>query len=263
MKFVQARHYHQGRLKPVRVVVVHSMEIPEKPNTAEGCAEMFRTTEREASAHVCVDADSAVQCVKDEDTAWAAPGANADGLQIEHAGYASQSREDWSDPYSTAVLERSARITAGWCRKYRIPARQLSNAQLADGHSKGFVSHAQVSDVFRKSDHTDPGQGFPWRTYMALVASHLDPAPEPAPVEDSMALTDDDAAKVASAVINQILGRSGPTVGVALQDGYLTLKRLETLAAAPTVGVSAPGLTRDDVEAAVVKVLRSVGGGAQ
>ena len=78
-----------------------------------------------------------------------------------------------------------------------------------------------------------------------------------------MALTDDDAAKVASAVINQILGRSGPTVGVALQDGYLTLKRLETLAAAPTVGVSAPGLTRDDVEAAVVKVLRSVGGGAQ
>jgi N-acetyl-anhydromuramyl-L-alanine amidase AmpD len=268
VRFLQAAHYHKGRIRPVRVIVVHAMQMPERPGTAEACAQMFHTTDRDASAHVCVDADSEVRCVQDEDTAWAAPGANADGLQIEHAGFSEQSRADWSDPYSSAMLRRSVVVTAAWCKRFGIPARQLSNAQLADGRSKGFVSHHQVSQVFRKSSHWDPGPGFPWRSYLALVADELgDSAPKPTPVEDDMPLTDADVDKVAAAVVSQLLGRSGPTVGVALQDGYQKLERLEAAVAAiaqrlatpgASTGASGPVLTRADIRAELVAALRSV-----
>jgi len=71
------------------VVVIHDIEGPEKVTSAESCARYFATMDdgRKASAHVCVDADSEVRCVPDEDTAFHAPGCNSDGLGIEHAGY--------------------------------------------------------------------------------------------------------------------------------------------------------------------------------
>jgi N-acetyl-anhydromuramyl-L-alanine amidase AmpD len=45
----------------------------------------------------------------------------------------------------------------------------LTNDELADGQSKGFVSHAQVSEVFKQSTHTDPGPGFPWKLFLEKV----------------------------------------------------------------------------------------------
>jgi LysM repeat protein len=150
------------------------MEIPEKPDTAEGCAHYFATTDRDASAHACIDADSTIECVRDGDTAFAAPGANADGYHIEHAGYAAQARKDWTDPYSAATLARSARHAARKARKFKIPARWLTDAQLADGVSKGFArGHVQVSRVFKRSTHTDPGPGFPYEDYLVMVRAEL------------------------------------------------------------------------------------------
>jgi LysM repeat protein len=172
-KFVQARHYRKGRLKPVRLIVIHSMEMPEKPSTAEGCARFFATTTRPASAHACVDSDSVVLCVRVKDTAFAAPGANADGYHIEHAGYAKQARREWLDPESSATLAQSAVHAAEKARQLKIPARRLTNAQLADGVSRGFVSHHQVSEVFKRSTHTDPGEGFPWPDYLTAVQAEM------------------------------------------------------------------------------------------
>ncbi|MER6942476.1 peptidoglycan-binding domain-containing protein [Nonomuraea sp. NPDC000554] len=168
MKTVKARWFHSGRLSPIRLVVIHSMEWAEKPTTAEDCARMFATMGRQASAHVCVDNDSVVRCVADKDTAWAAPGANADGLQMELAGFARQTRGDWLDAYSKAMLKQAAAVAAGWARLYKIPVRKLSQAQLRAG-LKGFTTHADVSDVYKRSDHHDPGAGFPWDVFLDLV----------------------------------------------------------------------------------------------
>lgn len=180
MKSVKARHYHQGRLRPIRLVVIHDMEWAERPTTAEDCARMFATMDRQASAHVCVDNNSAVRCVADSDTAWAAPGANADGLQLEMAGFARQTRADWLDAYSRAMLGQAAKVAAAWCAKYNIPARRLSVAEVKAG-KRGIIGHIDATKAFGGS-HTDPGPGFPWDVFLDLVKQCLtgdDPAPEP------------------------------------------------------------------------------------
>ncbi|RSN12793.1 hypothetical protein DMB42_11485 [Nonomuraea sp. WAC 01424] len=172
MKIVQARWFHKGRISPIRLIVVHDMEMAEKPTTAESCALMFASMSRQASAHVCVDSDSAVRCVKDADTAWAAPGANADGLQMELAGFARQTRAEWLDEYGQDLLAQAAAVAASWCKTHKIPVRKLSQAELKAG-KKGFTSHADVSAVYKRSDHSDPGSGFPWDVFLECVRQYL------------------------------------------------------------------------------------------
>ncbi|MEV6730555.1 N-acetylmuramoyl-L-alanine amidase [Streptomyces sp. NPDC051364] len=170
MDFVQAKWYGPGRTVPIRVVVIHDMEAPEGPMTAENVAHWFSTMDAssKASAHVCVDNDSAVRCVADGDRAWHAPGANSDGLGIELAGYARQSREEWLDQYSKGVLEQAARVVAGWCQKHNIPAVKLTAAELKAG-KRGIVGHRDVSAAYGQTDHTDPGPNFPWDYFLARV----------------------------------------------------------------------------------------------
>lgn len=171
-RFIQARNYTKGRETRIDVVVLHTMEAPEKPDTAEAIARYFATTTRDASAHYCVDSNSIVQCVRDEDVAWAAPGANSDGIQIEHAGYARQTRGDWEDDFSKGMLELSARLAAEKCREYRIPVVWLYPADLRAGR-RGITSHDNVSKAFGRSTHYDPGKGFPVQRYLRMVARHL------------------------------------------------------------------------------------------
>jgi N-acetyl-anhydromuramyl-L-alanine amidase AmpD len=171
--FVKARHFRAtGGRRPVRVIVIHSMEAPEKGDTAENVARFFNTTDREASAHLCIDSDSTVRCVRDDDVAFAAPGANADGVHVELAGFARQTEREWLDPFGVLMLERAAVATAEYCMKYAIPIQRLSNSELANKTNRGIVSHAQVSEVFKKSDHTDPGSAFPWDFFLERVSHH-------------------------------------------------------------------------------------------
>lgn len=174
--FVKARHFTAVPVsspRKVRVVVIHDMEFPEKVTAAEDVARYFATTDTEASAHVCVDSDSVIQCVWDRDVAYAAPGANHDGIQIELAGYGKQSTAEWIDRYGVCLLANAADVTAQYCQKYGIPARHLTDAQLRAGE-KGIVGHAQVSRVYLKSNHTDPGAGFPWQFFISSVQNFID-----------------------------------------------------------------------------------------
>lgn len=177
MQFIQARNYTKGRIKPIRLVVIHDMEAPEKPDTAENIASWFAgPTAPQASAHVCIDNDSIVGCVHDEDTAWAAPNANSDGLHIEHAGYANQSFNDWLDPFGKAMIEISAKHAAAWCKKYGIPPRHLSISEIRNG-AKGFAGHVDITNALNGgSGHTDPGPNFPWDYYLSRVIFYLSPA---------------------------------------------------------------------------------------
>lgn len=171
-------HFHRGRLSPIRLVVIHDMEAKELLDTAEAIARYFRDTPKEVSAHICADADSRVRCVKDVDTAFAAPGANHDGLQIELAGFANQGAAGWADAYSQVLLrEQAAPQVREWCRMWGIPMRKLTDAQLADGTSKGIVGHDQVSRVFKRSTHTDPGPAFPWSQFLAMVQDNEEEDP--------------------------------------------------------------------------------------
>jgi N-acetyl-anhydromuramyl-L-alanine amidase AmpD len=179
MTTVPSPNKYSGRVAPIRVIVLHTMEVDETSTMAEAVARAFAIPARQASAHLCVDNDSTVRCVDDQDTAWAAPGANADGLQIEMAGRAGQTPAQWADTYSKAVLERAAHEVAAWCSRWGIPARNLTNAQLADGKTRGVVTHKQVSDVFKRSTHWDPGPSFPMAAFLQRVQQILTPIPKP------------------------------------------------------------------------------------
>ncbi|MBO3748418.1 N-acetylmuramoyl-L-alanine amidase [Streptosporangiaceae bacterium NEAU-GS5] len=163
-----ARWFTPGRRTPIRVIVIHDMEAPGKSTTAEAVARYFAFTDNKVSAHVCVDDDSAVHCVADHDTAWAAPGANGDGLQLEIAGHARRTREEWLNGLSRAALVRAAEVVAQWCHAYAIPVMHLSVDQLKSG-ARGIVGHADVSAAYRRGDHTDPGGHFPWEEFLEMV----------------------------------------------------------------------------------------------
>jgi N-acetyl-anhydromuramyl-L-alanine amidase AmpD len=171
--FIQARNYTRGRANPIDVIVIHTMESPEKPDTAESVAAWFAgSTAPQASAHYCVDADSVVECVHDSDVAWHAPGANHNGIGIEHSGRAAQGAAEWADDYSAQMLELSAQLVADKCAKYDIPVVWLHPAELRAGR-RGITGHAQVSEAFKRTDHTDPGKSFPVQRYLALVRAHM------------------------------------------------------------------------------------------
>lgn len=169
-------------------VVLHTMETGENSSIAENIgAGWFTNPNAQASAHYCVDDNSIVQCVNEGDYAWASgPTGNSNGIQIEMAGRAAQTRADWLDDYSRAMLERVAALTADICKRHGIPARVLNDSELANGEA-GITTHAAVSRVFGETDHTDPGPYFPWDFFMERVQAHLggtggsvsEPAPAP------------------------------------------------------------------------------------
>ena len=159
----------------VRVIVIHSMEAPEKGNTAENVARFFQNPgklngkDRKVSAHLCIDSDSIVQCVLDNDVAFAAPGANNDGIHLELAGFARQTRQEWLDPFGILMLDQAADAAAQYCLKYNIPVRHLTDKELADKQTKGLVGHVQVTNAFKLGSHTDPGEDFPWDHFLGRV----------------------------------------------------------------------------------------------
>lgn len=199
--FIQARYYKaipNDQPRAIELIVLHTMENPEKPGNAMGVARWF-TTEmkdkngkpRPASAHLCVDSKQVVQCVRYEDVAYGAPGTNRNGIHIEHAGYASQTPEQWKDDFSIEELSFSAQVVAELCDKYLIAAVFVDAEGLLAGH-QGITTHAEVTKACllanqrkltksafynakdpRKplTDHSDPGKHFDMSSYLEAVRS--------------------------------------------------------------------------------------------
>jgi len=166
--FVESPNATPTKGRPIHVVVIHTMETSERSDAAEAVARWFARAETAVSAHYCVDADSVVQCVREEDVAWHARGGNASSIGIELAGYAGQGPKGWDDDYSWAVLERAAALAADICARYAIPVRWVRAEGLRSG-VRGLTGHVEVSRAFRKSDHWDPGPAFPVARFLRLV----------------------------------------------------------------------------------------------
>lgn len=160
---------YNGGTRPesrIRLIVIHDAE----GGNAKGVASYGASGQRNASWHMTVDDDHLIRQLSDNIVAWAAPGANSDGLQLELCGYARWSKLDWFRHRGT--LKRAAWQTARWCHDHGIPARWLTVAQLKNG-SQGITTHVDVNAAFHGSDHTDPGPGFPRAYFMYLVNRRL------------------------------------------------------------------------------------------
>lgn len=172
IQFLQARNYTPTAItggRVVDIIVVHDMEYPETPEGAEWCAMFFAGVNApKASAHFSIDNSSIVQSVREDDVAWHAKGANHNGIGVEHAGYARQSRADWLDDYSRAELALSARLSARLCLTYGLPVTWLDAAALKASGARGITGHWQVTQAFGGT-HYDPGESFPIDEYLRLV----------------------------------------------------------------------------------------------
>lgn len=175
IKLVKAKNFRVAN-RPASAVlwmVIHSMEAPEKPATAENVAAWFAHPKHApmASAHYCIDSDSIVQCVPLKDVAFAAPGSNAEGIHFELAGYAKQSAGEWDDAYSAAMLDRLAQLMAKLSDVYGIPLEYVGVEGLK-ARVRGVTTHYDVSKAFKKSDHRDPGPNFPMNRVLALAMQY-------------------------------------------------------------------------------------------
>ena len=169
MSEILSPNRYVGRRAPIRLVVLHTMEVDELGSAAEAVGRAFANPARQASAHIGVDTDSTCRYVDDANTAWATPGANSDGLQLEMAGRAGQTVGNWADVTSHAILERAAQQVATWCRTYGIPVRRLTDAELAAG-ARGIIDHHAATRVYGGT-HWDVGENFPWAWFLARVVS--------------------------------------------------------------------------------------------
>ena len=166
--FVESPNFTPASRRAIDVVVMHTMEIAERSDAAEICARWFRTQVSQVSAHYCVDARRVIACVREKDIAWHARGGNSNSIGVELAGYAHQTSKEWADAYSSAVLARAATLVADVCRRRRIPVRWLVAGDLVAGR-RGITGHSEVSAAYGKSDHWDPGPGFPVERFLDRV----------------------------------------------------------------------------------------------
>lgn len=192
-RYVEARHFTQVKgERKVDLIVLHSMEAAEKPDTAENVAAWFAGPNApRASAHYCVDEDSVVASVRERHIAWAAPGTNHNGVHIEHAGYARQTSAEWADDYSARMLDLSAQLAASISRRHGVPLKFIDAGGLLAAQ-RGVTTHAEVSLACKlaqdggmtgqpfyndrsnrpRTNHYDPGPHFPIEHYLALARKY-------------------------------------------------------------------------------------------
>lgn len=175
MQFLQAANYTPATHRDINLLVIHDMEYPERITAAEDVAKYFHNepkNENGSSAHICVDENSAVQCVFDHDIAWAAPDANHDGWHCEFAGYSKQNRKDWHDEYDQKMIfQVAAPIFAHKSLRYNIPLHLLDASDLRRGRT-GVTAHIFVTEAFGPvGGHTDPGTNFPYQEFLHEISS--------------------------------------------------------------------------------------------
>lgn len=169
MLAVPTQSYHAGRSAPIRLVVLHTAECPCEPGMAAGVARYLASPSVRASCHYVVDPDNTVSQVAERDTAWTAPGANADGIQIEQAGRAGFGPGDWAAGNAERMIRtQTVPLVADICRRHGLPAVWLGAADLLTG-KRGITDHNTVNKAYGQSDHWDCGPSFPGGAVAEMV----------------------------------------------------------------------------------------------
>ncbi len=160
----------------VQLIVIHTTEGSEGPSSAEDGAAYDQRRTDGTSCHFFCDSDSTIQCVRTADIAHAArTQGNRRGIQYELCGRAGQGTAGWADAASQGTLRQAARQCARDAKRWGIPVRHLSVAQVAAGE-KGFSGHCDITRAFPQDNgtHTDPGPDFPWSLFLDMVRAELD-----------------------------------------------------------------------------------------
>lgn len=176
------RAYGTGRAGyGVRLSVVHYTAGAESRSSAENGNAYDAVRTDGTSCHVFHDPDSSVQEVLRKDRANSAlHRGNRLGIQHELCGTA-QTRAQWLDANSDAILWRAARAVAKDCVDYGLEPRRLSVSEVRRSWTeypngpRGICGHVDITHAFPEDggDHTDPGAGFPWDIFLTRVRQYI------------------------------------------------------------------------------------------
>ncbi|MFN0028420.1 MAG: N-acetylmuramoyl-L-alanine amidase [Acidimicrobiales bacterium] len=165
--------YHAGRLRPIRLIVLHTAQSACTVGAARNIATYLAKPAVKASCHYVVDPSEVVAQVPEGDTAWCAPGANADGIQVEQAGRAEFTAYEWGSGLCELMLRTQlAPLLADICRRHSLPPVWLNALQVAAGNL-GITDHATVNAAFGASDHWDCGPDYPAQLVVDMTARLL------------------------------------------------------------------------------------------
>lgn len=182
-------NYRKGRIRNVRLGVVHGTVSPPGPPRARQTASYFAKPHGSpSSAHVTADGGGVLyRSVADTDTAYAAKNSNADGLHLELCMMPTRDRaagaKFWASSHGRQTLRDGAEQMGRWAAKYHLPAVWLTPAQVRAGQ-RGLCDHATISKAYPSTGHWDVGAGFPVQLWLQLVvaAARAATTPKAAPV---------------------------------------------------------------------------------
>jgi hypothetical protein len=171
LPWVPAKAWSAGRpYGPPLWIVVHTTEGSEGLKSAEDGAAYDQRRTDGTSTHFFCDQDNTVQCVRTTDRANAAKATgNHFGIHFELCGKSAQTPAQWDDPASAGTIRQAAKIAARVAKKWDIPVRHLTVAEVRGKTAKGFCAHNDISAAFGESDHTDPGSNYPWSRFLDMV----------------------------------------------------------------------------------------------
>jgi peptidoglycan hydrolase-like protein with peptidoglycan-binding domain len=177
---IQAAHDSGTPNSPITRLVIHATVSPTRLGQARATARYFQSQSSGGSAHFVVDPGEIIQCVPVNTIAWHAP-PNRGSLGVELCDSQVGSASRWGDSAHHQMLDRAAALVASLAKTHGVPIVKINAADLRAGRH-GICGHVDVSQAWRQTDHQDPGSGFPWATFMAMVQSHANPS-APSPVK--------------------------------------------------------------------------------
>jgi hypothetical protein len=165
--------YRTPRKGRIRLVVVHVNEGPDRHGGAVGVAQFCQLPAskrdgKKGGYHEYVDDVQLIIGGHVDDVVNGAAGANKDGYHICLIGDADQTDAQWHDEFSKVAGVHAAARVRNACLTLGVPMELLTTEQVKAGKS-GVCGHVNVSEAFKRSDHTDPGRHFPWTEFMQVV----------------------------------------------------------------------------------------------
>lgn len=161
-----------GRQSVCNRVVIHGTVSPTVVGGARATASYFQSPGAGGLAHYVVDPAEIIACAQEETVCWHAP-PNQDSIGIELCDPVDADPARWADSAHQAMLVLAAKLTVDICHRWSVPTVQIDVAGLLAGQ-RGICGHVDVAQAWHQSDHHDPGAGFPWAQFMALMTATSD-----------------------------------------------------------------------------------------